>query len=121
MAYEIDAFNNNHCYDSNGQYHKEDGPAFITRNGHEEWYWHGKLHRENGPAYISIDGYEEWFMHGKRHREDGPAVTWKSNKFKLNEYWIEGNYYTEGEYWAKINETKKCKLFRFDKKNIKWL
>src|ERR1700691_5145576 len=62
------------CYYLNGKYHREDGPAFIWKDGTMFYYLNGKYHREDGPAFIWKDGTIKYFINGKRHREDGPAV-----------------------------------------------
>jgi len=36
---------------------KEDGDLFWLKNG--------EYHREDGPAYISISGCEEWYLNGQ--------------------------------------------------------
>ena len=59
---------------SNGQLHREDGPAIEWADGDKRWYINGKLHRKDGPAYEGADGYKSWYINGKRHREDGPAI-----------------------------------------------
>ena len=60
----------------NGQYHRLDGPAYISGN-FNEWYENGKLHRLDGPAVI-----------------DGNVLYW----------YIEGNYYKECNYYEKLKE-----------------
>jgi hypothetical protein len=62
-----------------GQLHREDGPASITKTSKthvsiEKWYVNGQLHRENGPAIKYENGKKEWYKNGELHREDGPAV-----------------------------------------------
>ena len=54
---------------SNGQLHREDGPAIEYAGGHKHWYSNGQLHREDGPAYEGADGYEEWWINDKRLTE----------------------------------------------------
>jgi hypothetical protein len=60
--------------DENGQWHREDGPAYEYPDGSKYWYWHGNLHRQDGPACEYAYGTKYWYWHGKHHREDGPAV-----------------------------------------------
>lgn len=52
----------------------------------------GKFHREDGPAYIKEGMVEKWYRHGQLHREDGPARTWGSNAYGSTnkEYYLEG-------------------------------
>lgn len=49
-------------------------PAFIWKNGCEEWYLDHQLHRRGGPARYVPGGAQEWYFEGQRHRDDGPAV-----------------------------------------------
>ena len=84
-------------------------------------YWYdsdGKWHRENGPAIEWADGGKFWYKHGKRHREDGPAY---ESVYGYKEYWLENIKYTEKEYWEKIKELKKCKLFKLNDDKIGWI
>jgi len=91
----------------------------IDEYGNKKWYdSDGLLHREDGPAIKYKNGNKLWFKHGKQHREDGPAIEWISaNKL----YWLEGIRYSEEEYWEKIKELNKCKLFKFDNDKIGWI
>lgn len=57
----------------NGQYHREDGPAYIESDGTQAWYLHGEQHRIGGPAVTWSDGREDWYVNGQRHRTDGPC------------------------------------------------
>ena len=34
-------------------------------DGTRIWFKNGNYHRENGPAFIRNDGYKEWFLDGK--------------------------------------------------------
>jgi len=60
---------------SNGELHREDGPAYIGKDFTLGWYINGKRHRVGGPAIIFPWGAEEWFIEDKLHRLDGPAIT----------------------------------------------
>lgn len=46
------------------QFHREDGPAVITRTGQKYWYQHGKLHRDGAPAVDRTDGTGEYYIRG---------------------------------------------------------
>jgi len=61
---------------TNGQRHREDGPAVEYADGSRAWFLHGQLHRETGPAleYTNSDCF--WYLNGRCHRADGPAVEW---------------------------------------------
>ena len=69
----VKTLKNTIVYFLNGEYHREDGPAFIYDNGDICWYLNGKLHRTDGPA-VECHGNKEWWLNGKLHREDGPAI-----------------------------------------------
>ena len=99
------------------KYHREDGPAIEWVDGDKDWYKHGKRHREDGPA-VECDGVKRWFKHGILHREDGVANEYY-NGYK--EYWLEDIYYTKKEYWEKIKQLKKCKLFKLKDEKIGWV
>ena len=71
----------------NGEYHREDGPAYENPYGTKAWYLNGKLHREDGPAYEHSDGTKEWYLNGKLHREDGPAY---ENPNGTKGWWLNG-------------------------------
>jgi hypothetical protein len=103
---------------SNGDYHREDGPAIIWADGSKEWYRYDKKHREDGPAVIWADGYTSWYTNDKRHRNDGPAVTdragyrawfYYDKRHRLDgpavifsdgrtEYWFMGKRVNEGDF-----------------------
>ena len=95
MNFKIDEYGTKRWFDSDGSWHREDGPAIERADGGKWWYVHGKCHREDGPAYEGAYGYKE--------------------------YYLEHMYYTEEEYWEKIKELKKCKLFKLKDKKIKWV
>jgi len=59
---EIDNYGNQFWYNSNGQFHREDGPAIIHHNGYQAWCINGKSHREDGSAVIYSAGYREWWI-----------------------------------------------------------
>jgi len=53
-------------YNSNGEYHREDGPAIEWTNGSKEWFRNGKRHREDGPGWEGSDGNKAWYIDGNR-------------------------------------------------------
>jgi len=91
----------------------------IDKYGHKLWHdSDGKYHREDGPAIEEVDGRKYWYKHGKWHREDGPAIEYADgNKY----YYLEDIQYTEKEYWKKIKELNKCKLFKLNDIYIDWI
>ena len=59
-----------------GQWHRTNGPAIIWNNGDKQWYVNGKCHRINGPAVELANGTKAW--------------------------WIDGCPYDEQDYWQAI-------------------
>lgn len=55
--------------DSDGVYHREDGPAVEWEDGSKLWYTKGIRHRENGPAAEWGDGIKEFYLNGKELTE----------------------------------------------------
>ena len=53
--------------------------------------------------------------YGKIHREDGPAIDYMENG-ERNEWWFEGEYYSE-ENWKQIIRSKKLESF-FDERDV---
>ena len=68
----------------NGEFHREDGPAYVHPNGSKQWWLNGELHREDGPAIENFDGTEVWYLNGERHREDGPALEYPNGTKGMN-------------------------------------
>lgn len=58
----------------NGKLHREDGPAFESKDGTRVWYLNGELHRDNEPAVEYPDGTKFWYKDGVLHRTGGPAI-----------------------------------------------
>jgi len=64
----IDEYGNKHWYNSKGEDHRDDGPAFEGTEGTKFWYKNGKPHREDGPAWESPHGFKMWYINGQRIR-----------------------------------------------------
>lgn len=47
--------------------HREDGPAYTSQGGSEEWIVNGETHRTNGPALIWSSGKQAWYIHNKKY------------------------------------------------------
>ena len=91
----------------------------INKYGTKKWFdSDGLWHREDGPAIEYADGKNYWYRNGKRHQEDGPAIEGLNG---YQSYWLEDMYYSEKEYWEKIKELKKCKLFKLKDEKIEWM
>ncbi len=85
----IDNLGHKYWY-TNGELHREDGPAVEFSVGTKHWYKYGLFHRDNGPAVEHKD-YKQWWQNGKLHREEGPAIeyangdkSWYYNDKKIN-------------------------------------
>ena len=57
----------------NGQFHRENGPAYESATGAKYWYLNGKLHRTDGPAVEYADGDKYWFLNDEQMTEDEHA------------------------------------------------
>jgi hypothetical protein len=88
-------------------------------NGTVSYFKNGDYHREDGPAFIGDNGYQEWQIKGKYHNLSGPARVWKDGK---KEYWIDGESFTK-EAWekeiAKLNNPCKDVIVEVDGKKYK--
>jgi len=62
MTKEIGADGSIRYHNSDGAFHREDGPAVIHANSRKEWWLDGERHREDGPALIWADGSESWYI-----------------------------------------------------------
>jgi hypothetical protein len=83
--------NGDKCWlNSQGKYHRDDGPAYIASHGDQWWFQNGELHRENGPA-IDWKRLKEWYKNGLLHREDGPASELYDG---TKSWWINGKRIT---------------------------
>ena len=54
-------------FDSKNQFHRTNGPAFISLNEDKEWRINGLLHRLDGPAIEWGFGFREWWVSNKRY------------------------------------------------------
>ena len=89
---------------SNGQRHREDGPAFECSDGRKRWWYNGKLHRLDGPAWEEGGGEEYWLKDGLSHREDGPAGIYFDGS---KTWWLKGKQYTEEKFNELIKKENK--------------
>lgn len=66
-------------YFSDGQKHRESGPAIEWSDGGCEWWFEGQRHREDGPAIEMADGSKYWYISGKQYTEED-FNQWKMKK-----------------------------------------
>jgi hypothetical protein len=104
MKHEIDECGDECWYDDNLDFHREDGPAIIWKNGNKTWIRHGRLHRKNGPAAEYVNGDSCWYVNDRLHRLDGPAMDSKYRK----EWYIDGEqiYCKDNEEFLRIIKMK---------------
>jgi hypothetical protein len=101
---------------SEGLFHRTDGPAIEYADGDKKWYVDGKFHRTDGPAIEYANGGKSWYVEGKRHRTDGPAVEWSDGTKK---WYLEGKEYTEEEFKKKMSDNCSGKVVEIDGKKYK--
>ena len=75
----------------------------VHSDGTKVWYQNGNYHREDGPAFEGADGTKYWFLNDLLHREDGPAIEYADGTKK---WLIRGLQYTEAEFLKKTNPPK---------------
>jgi hypothetical protein len=87
---EINVIGTKYWYDSNGEFHRDDGPAIEYADGDKLWCQHGNIHRDDGPAVEYANGTTEWWQHGVRHRDDGPVIEYAdgSKQWRLNHIYL---------------------------------
>lgn len=102
-------------YYKNDVLHRDNGPAFIAKNGTKKWYKNGLLHRINKPAFIWNNGNIEWYLEGQRHCETGPAKIYPG---RIEEWYLFDTRYTKEDFelmviklnlYRKLNHTLETK------------
>jgi hypothetical protein len=63
---EIDEHGNKWWHDSDGNHHRDDGPAVDREKGNKFWYQHGIRHRTDGPAVEWPNGDKWWYLNNQR-------------------------------------------------------
>ena len=67
---EVNSFGTRRYYNSNGEFHRIDGPAVEYSDGDNYWYQNGQKHRTDGPAIERTNGYKAWYINGRMMSED---------------------------------------------------
>ena len=62
MTCTVDNFGAQHWRNSQGQFHRTDGPAVIYLDNTRFWYINGQHHRIDGPAKMYWDGMQHWYV-----------------------------------------------------------
>ncbi|MFM1755425.1 MAG: Celeribacter phage [Bacteroidota bacterium] len=76
-------------------------------NGIIGYYKNSLFHREDGPAYITRSGYKTWWFEGKLHNLNGPAKIWPRGR---EEYWIDNKYFSKENWEREVARIKNpCK------------
>lgn len=86
-----------------GQYHKEDCPAVILKNGIWMYFCNGSLHNRNGPAITNLGNLNIYIINNQIHRWGGPAISINGHE----QYWVNGIQYDENDYYN-LSEEKIC-------------
>ena len=60
----VDCHGNRFYYNSNGEFHRIDGPAVECPDNSKYWYQYGHLHRTDGAAVELSIGDKWWFING---------------------------------------------------------
>ena len=93
------------------------GLLIITKNS-KYYLVNGIYHRDEGPALISKDGGKIYFKHGKQHRLEGPAVVFTFNKLNY-QYMINGKeIHKEKAKFPLFNNGKIINNVRLDRQAI---
>ena len=61
----------------------------------------GQLHRENGPAIEYADGSKSWYKNDQYHRTDGPAIDWTRGR---KAWYINGEELSEAEFNQRVKD-----------------
>jgi hypothetical protein len=61
-------------------------------NGDKGWYLNGEFHREDGPAFEYADGDKFWYINDKFHRLDGPACEFTEDGKDCKVWYINGQH-----------------------------
>jgi hypothetical protein len=104
---DIDSDGDKWWYDSDGEFHRTDGPAVVRTNGYKAWFQHGVRHRTAGPAVEYADGAKEWWQHGNYHRDDGPAV---ENTNGHQRWWLNDQHMSFDEWLDKVKMSDEDKV-----------
>ena len=80
---------------SQGNLHREHGPARILPSGRKEWWRNGNLHRDSGPAIYDDAGYKSWFVDGLLHNDKGPAII---NSNGIKSWFLKGEELSEAQF-----------------------
>lgn len=69
----IDKWGTKQYFNDIGQWHREDGPALISRTGTKWWYKNDNLSSEEYPSAIVLNGIAEWRINHHLNNKNGPA------------------------------------------------
>ena len=87
-------------YFKNGKHHREDGPAYISKDFKKVYFINGKCHKIDGPAVISSDGEFNWYING-----------YKINKVIMDNWLTENDIPLDWNIWS--NEDKMLFVLRW--------
>lgn len=87
----------------NGEKHREDGPTIEYANGTKYWHKNNKLHRVDGPAVEYSDGDKFWYKNGEYHRTDGPACEYANGD---KSWYLNNKKFSEQEFNEAVGKVK---------------
>ena len=73
------------------RYHRDDGPAIITKAGSKEWIQHGRTHRLDGPAIEYANGHVKWYIDSIQYKFDGFVIKAEWTDEQIIEYKLKNN------------------------------
>lgn len=80
--------------------------GIVKYNDGSRWFKNGLLHREDGPAYDSKE-YKAWWINGYRHRSDGPAII--NERVRKNSWYLHGICVSFEEVFEQMSDADKEK------------
>ena len=99
LTLTVDQWGDRIYRNSNGQKHRQHGPAVECADGTKSWFLNGELHRVDGPAIEWANGDKSWWLNGQRHRIDGPAIEWDDGS---KAWYLDGQHLSEGEFHDRL-------------------
>ena len=73
LTLTVDEFGTRIYLNSNGQKHRQHGPAVEYLTGTKYWYLNGTFHRTTGAAVEYADGSKYWYLDGE-HLTEGEFI-----------------------------------------------
>lgn len=89
----IDERGTKYYFNDETQFHRDDGPAIIHKDGSKSWYVNGEANDPKNPSVFFANGIFLWYRFN-HHRSDGPSEV-RPNGYK--------EWYEDGSIiWPKL-------------------